>query len=123
MTAADPTREPPVRDGPTLARQVLAGQPLGGAGHPPVATCDDCGTELAEGQPVVVVAARPAEASEWALRHVTCRDCARPLAGTLGVEQARVSGWVALRSLPAARSHRPVLANPDLDQYSAPGER
>ncbi|WP_198667839.1 hypothetical protein [Saliphagus sp. LR7] len=53
-------------------RQLLAGLPLGSQGD---LRCQHCGNELYEGEPVSVIAARPAGTITWLLQRVRCQEC------------------------------------------------
>lgn len=113
---------PPPATGAAIARQVVAGHAVGPAAHTPTGACDVCHDGFSEGQPVVVIVERPADAPAWDVTCVACVDCRTDYVPTLGVEGARLAGWLATRSQPTVRRWRYAVVEPELERYSPPAE-
>lgn len=86
--------------------------------------CQPCGTPLREGDAATAYAYQPVECDTWSVPRLYCRDCAPDAIATptLGVHEALADAWLAIRSLPAARSHRLVLADVEVRATSAPDD-
>lgn len=104
----------------TGVQQAVLGHPVGTGTS---AQCFTCGDTLYEGDPVRVVAYRPADREQFDVAQLCCRSCRRPaVSSTLGCTEVVVDAYLAIRSLPSVRRHRLVLVELDPQTVSPPTE-
>ena len=98
--------------------EVLAGHPIGP--HANGAVCSGCGEALHETDIVFAYAYRCAEAVDWIVSRLYCRECSpdRVRSPTLGVTEVLVGARLGTITLPTARSHRLCLVELALRAFS-----